>query len=70
MFKVKYGPETINEFDDFETAVDWMIDQIELFWRPSTMYVYDVSEDRRYDYLELKRRYRLNLLRRGDDLLS
>lgn len=53
-YKVKYGPEVLNEFEDFEDAVDWLIESVDFRGEPSTMYIYDSEEQRRYDYPELK----------------
>lgn len=48
MFKIKYGPETLNEFEDFDTAVDELIFQhVE---NPDLrLYILDTDSDTRFD---------------------
>lgn len=53
-YKVKYGPEVINEFDDFKNAADWLLDAVDFRRGPSTMYLYDSQDHERHDYPELK----------------
>ena len=48
MFLIKYGPETLNEFEDFDTTVDELIFQrVE---NPDLrMYILDTDSDSRFD---------------------